>query len=493
VSATLAKPLLRASLAALIALAWAGSVAGCGPSSGAVQVVQTSFDLRQRLSRLSDVSFVAQAPRGAPVVHVDDGARYQRVLGAGIALTDSAAWLIGDQLPARARNKVLSDLFGPRGIQLRSVRVPIGATDFTKDGRPYSYDDLPPGRTDPTLSHFSIRHDLAYVIPTLRRIAALNPSARILASTWSPPGWMKANGELGNQGNRGSLVPAGYAWMARYIVRFVQEYARAGVLVDAVTAQNEPGQQTSYPGLNLPLPEQAKFISGYLGPALHAAGLDVKIYAHDFKWLFAPDVLTLISNRAVRAALGGVAWHCYNGNPQVMTMVHRIAPELDQVESECATGGAPGPPAELLIASFRNWATQAILWSVALDRSSGPVQPPNQGCPYCKPVVTVDEHSHTAVYQPDYYQLGQFGRFVSPGAQRIGSEHFVSYNSPTRYHKVPYSTPGLDDVAFVNPDGTKVLLAHNTSTQPYRFAVAWRGRSFTYTLPAGATATFRWR
>ena len=174
-------------------------------------------------------------------------------------------------------------------------------------------------------------------------------------------------------------------------------------------------------------------------------------------------------------------------------MLHRTAPELDQIESECATGGAPGPPAELLIASFRNWATQAILWSVALDRANGPVQPPNHGCPYCTPVVTVDEHSHTVTYRADYYQLGQFGRFVQPGARRIASEHFVVYNSPTRYHKVPYSTPGLDDVAFLNPDGSRVLLAHNTASGSFRFAVWSRGRSFSYSLPAGATATFVWK
>jgi glucosylceramidase len=488
-----ARALARSCAVAFLGTLGACSLAGCGSSTGGVEVAQTSLDLRQRVSRLPDLHFVAETPRGVPVIHVDDAARYQRVLGAGIALTDSAAWLIGDQLPAGLRDKVLSDLFGPSGIRLRAVRVPIGATDFTKDGRPYSYDDLPPGQTDPGLSHFSIRHDLVYVIPTLRRITALNPRVAILASTWSPPGWMKANGKLSNGGNLGTLLPSGFGWMARYIVKFIQEYARAGVLVDAVTPQNEPGQQTSYPGLNLPVSDQAKLISGYLKPALKAAGLDTRIYAHDFKWLFAPDVLALISDSAVRAALSGIAWHCYNGNPRVMTMVHRIAPELVQIESECATGGAPGPPAELLIASFRNWASQAILWSVALDRSNGPVQPPNQGCPICTPVVTIDEQSHRASYTADYYQLGQFGQFVVPGARRIGSEHFVTYNSPTRQHKAPYSTPGLDDVAFLNPDGSKVLLAHNTSIRSYRFAVAWRGRSFIYTLPGGATATFRWR
>ena len=85
---------------------------------------------------------------------------YQRVEGFGAAMTDSSAWLIerrsadGDQ-----RAQLMSDVFGPNGLHLSFLRVPIGASDFTVGGRPYSYDDLPPGRSDPELRHFSIAHD----------------------------------------------------------------------------------------------------------------------------------------------------------------------------------------------------------------------------------------------------------------------------------------------------------------------------------------------
>jgi glucosylceramidase len=48
-------------------------------------------------------------------------------------------------------------------------------------------------------------------------------------------------------------------------------------------------------------------------------------------------------------------------------------------------------------------------------------------------------------------------------------------------------------VAFLNPDGSHVLVAYNNSPQPIRFNVHWSPRTFAYALPGWATVTFRWR
>jgi hypothetical protein len=52
----------------------------------------------------------------------------------------------------------MSHLFGRGGIQLTFLRVPIGASDITKDATPYSYDDVPHGQSDQSLSRFSVAH-----------------------------------------------------------------------------------------------------------------------------------------------------------------------------------------------------------------------------------------------------------------------------------------------------------------------------------------------
>jgi hypothetical protein len=113
----------------------------------------------------------------------------------------------------------------------------MGAADFVA-GPHHTYDDVGPGQTDFRLKHFSIDHDRAEILPLLRQALRLNPSLKIMATPWSPPAWMKTNDSL--VGGHFKDDPRVYAACAQYFVRFVQEYRRAGVPIDAVTLQNEP-------------------------------------------------------------------------------------------------------------------------------------------------------------------------------------------------------------------------------------------------------------
>lgn len=464
------------------------------PLATTVQVVQTTADLSQHLTRLADLRFGTLARRDMPVIDVDDAVRYQRIVGVGASMTDTSAWLIHDELSPRDRATVMRNLFGADGIHLRMLRLPIGASDFTSTGRPYSYDDIPRGQADPRLSRFSVAHDDRYIVPTLRDALALDPGVEILATPWSPPAWMKTNHSLANPGDRGKLQPAAYGPLARYFVRFINAYSHRGIPVYAVTPQNEPAQETMrYPGLNLPIHDQVTFIDRYLAPALARARLPTKIYGLDSAWRRWRRAELLAHTVAAAGLVKGLAWHCYSGNPTVMRTLHDVARDLDQVVSECSTGIAPGSPAELLIASLRNEASAVLLWNIALDPGGGPLQRPNLGCPRCTGLITIDEGSHTVSYRSDYYQLGQLGKFVQPGARRISSNTFVTYNYANHLTGVDYTTGGFDDVAFRNPDGTKVLLAHNNGTRAIRFGVSWHGRAVTHTLPAGATVTLIWR
>ena len=71
---------------------------------------------------------------------------------------------------------------------------------------------------------------------------------------------------------------------------------------------------------------------------------------------------------------------------------------------------------------------------------------------------------------------------MQPGAVRIASTSFgtTGWNGQ------------IMDVAFRNPDGSTVLVAHNENDNPQSFAVSEGGQSFDYTLPGGALATFVW-
>ena len=159
--------------------------------------------------------------------------------GFGASITDSSA---SRALPARARPR------GTRrcgrcsirrtGIGVSFLRQPVGSSDFTAAAEHYTYDDVPAGQTDFALRHFSIAHDQAQILPLLRRAKQLNPALKVMATPWSPPAWMKTGDSL--VGGRLKDDPAVYDAYARYLVKFVQAYAAAGVPIDFLSVQNEP-------------------------------------------------------------------------------------------------------------------------------------------------------------------------------------------------------------------------------------------------------------
>jgi glucosylceramidase len=78
----------------------------------------------------------------------------------------------------------------------------------------------------------------------------------------------------------------------------------------------------------------------------------------------------------------------------------------------------------------------------------------------------------------EFFVLGHAARFVRPGARRIGS--------------TGAGHPAVRHVAFVNPDGTRVLIVLNTAEQDERLGVGDGERAFTLPVPAGALVTVTW-
>jgi glucosylceramidase len=341
------------------------------------------------------------------------------------------------------------------------------------------------------LSHFSVAHDRAYILPALRQILALDPHTEIFASPWSLPAWMKTNHSLNNLNYLGNIFRSDYRLVADYFVKFIRAYRRFGVPVAAVTLQNEPGNPTLYPGTELDAAQEGELLDHWVAPAFLSAGLHAAIYGGDLSWA-SPSVAfaRAVASGPASPLLAGIAWHCYYGDPLPMSALHQLVPRLDQIVNECSPGITPYPVPELVISAMRNWASVVALWNLALNQHHGPVQVPNHGCPGCFGAITINDTNGTFAATTAYSGLGQASEFVQRGAQRIGSNHFVTY----RYlgPGTTIAPPGLDDVAFLNPNGTHVLLAYNGAHTTSEFAVSWSGESFSYTLPARSTVTFMW-
>jgi glucosylceramidase len=468
--------------AALIA---AGGIAGLSSgaahaaSGPAVSVWETTADQSQLLAPQAGATFNAGNGSASQTITVNPAATYQSMTGFGASFTDSSAGLVAN---SPLRSQIMTKLFSPTsGIGLDFLRQPVGASDFSQSL--FSYDDLPSGQTDPTLAKFSIAHDNAYILPVLQQALSLNPNITIMATPWSPPGWMKSSGSMIG----GSLNSGDYQVFADYLTKFVQAYDAAGVPISLVTAQNEPEYSPSnYPGSTLTASQEASFIGNNLGPDLQKAGLSTKIIAYDHNWNDTSFPETVLGDSTAGPYTAGVAWHCYAGDPSAQTTVHNAYPNKDTYFTECSGTQSSNPAntfadsldwqtENLIIGATRNWAKTVATWNMALNPSGGP----SMNCTTCTGVVTVDNSADTATYNAEYYVLGQASKFVKPGAVRIDSNTFGSGN--------------LEDVAFRNPDGSNALIALNADTSnAHTFNVDENGQYFTYTLPARAVATFTW-
>jgi len=445
-----------------------------------VGVWLTTGDESNKLQQQPNANFSPGTGSNSLQIQVDEGTMYQQMDGFGAALTDSAAWLISDALSMDQRDELMSSLFSPSGIGISYVRLPMGASEFVTPTH-YTYDDMPLGQTDPDLAFFSIAHDQAYIIPILQQARSINPQLKVMGSPWSAPAWMKSPETL----NGGSLQPDDYQAYANYFVKFVQAYQAISIPIHAVTVQNEPHHtDNSYPTMWMESSEQANFVKEHLGPAFGSAGINTKILVWDHNWNESDYPLDVLNDEDAKAYVAGSAWHCYAGTPDAQAWVHEAHPDKDIYFTECTGdwGISKGFAEDLVwgfqnvaIGATRNWAKTILYWNLALDENHGPHI---GGCDNCRGVVTIHQNSGAVDYEVEYYIVGHLSKFVAPGAYRIASD--------THDGKI-------ETVAFWNPDGSKVLIALNSSTAPITFDVQWNGQYFSYdSFPAQSVATFKW-
>lgn len=412
--------------------------------------------------------------KDGPTIHVDPTQTYQTIDGFGYTLTGGSAMLI-HRMEAATRAKLLNELFSTegKGIGVSYLRLSIGASDL--DEQVFSYDDLPAGETDPTLAKFSLAPDQQHLIPILKEILAINPAIKILGSPWSPPPWMKSNGNS----KGGSLKLEYYDTYARYFVKYIQGMAKAGIRIDAVTIQNEPLHPGNNPSLLMLPAEQALFIKKSLGPAFKAAKLKTKIILYDHN-ADRPDYpITVLNDPEARKYVDGSAFHLYGGSISALSDVHKAYPDKNLYFTEQwigAPGNLKGDLAwhvrELIIGATRNWSRTVLQWNLAADPKQNPHTP--GGCDQCLGALTID--GSRIKRNPAYYNVAVASKFVRPGSVRIASDEVKN----------------LPNVAFKTPDGRKVLIVLNDSPSTQTFSIDSEGKQATATLSGGSVGTYIW-
>ncbi|KPE51111.1 glycoside hydrolase family 30 protein [Chryseobacterium indologenes] len=431
----------------------------------------TKGDQSVKLQRQTSVKFTQNSNNLQNIV-IDESQKFQYVDGFGYTLTGGSVEVINRLSPAK-RKALLNELFGDdeNSISVSYLRLSIGASDL--DGEVFSYDDLPEGQADPSLSKFSLAKD-KNLIAMLKEILAINPSIKIIAAPWSAPVWMKDNGKS----KGGSLKREFYGAYANYFVKYIQGMKKEGIHIDAITPQNEPLHPGNNPSLYMPSEQQRDFIKGFLGPAFKANGIKTGIVVYDHNCNKPEYALDILKDPEAYQYIDGSAFHLYEGDISALSTVHNAFPDKNLYFTEQWTGSKGTFNEDLnwhiknvIIGSMRNWSKTALEWNVANDPQYKPHT--DGGCTECKGAITVSD-SENFTRNVSYYIIAHASKFVPAGSQRIASTQ----------------TEHLSTAAFRTPEGKTVLIVQNGSSTDENFNIQYNGKTAAVKISGNSAATY---
>ncbi len=438
-----------------------------------VKIIQTAKDTDDRLTEKGIFNLEKSKSAGV-VLSINKEKSFQKVIGFGGAFTEAAAYTFYNMNPAK-REEIIKKYFDPQaGIGYSIGRVHIHSCDFALGN--YTYVE----EYDKELKTFDISHEDKWTIPMIREaIAARNGEIALLASPWSPPAWMKTNNDM-NHG--GQLLPQYREAWAKYFVKYIKAARQKGLNIWAVTVQNEPAAVQTWDSCIYSAEEEGAFVRDYLGPILQREGLgDIKIYIWDHnRDIMVERVTGALADPGAAKYIYGIANHWYVSEAfENLSKVHELYPDKHILFSEgCQEGGVhlgswlTGERyGRNMIGDFNNWQEGWLDWNLILDENGGPNHVGN----FCDAPIIADTKTQEIHYNSSYYYIGQFSKFVKPGALRVE----VSTDTAT----------SLQHVAFKNENGSVVLIVMNESENVQSFNAQYGEKYLWHVLPAHSIAT----
>jgi len=447
-----------------------------------VKVYVTAENTSNRLTQTETLHFTdkPQPVETEVAVFVDPSKTFQTMLGIGGALTDASAETFY-KLPADKQKELMTAYFDKdKGIGYTLARTNIQSCDFSSES--YSYVK----ENDASLKSFNISHDFKYRIPFIKEaMAAAGGELTLFASPWSPPGWMKTNGDVLHGGKLKAQFDQSWA---NFYVKFIRAYEKAGIPVWGLSVQNEPMATQTWESCLYTAEDERDFIKNFLGPTLTKAGLaGKKLIAWDHnRDLMYQRASTILEDPQAAKYVWGIGYHWYetwtgaNMNFGNERLVAAAFPNKKLIFTEgCAErfdfsrindwslGEKYGTS---MMNDFNAGTVGWTDWNILLDENGGPNHVGN----FCFAPVHADTKNGTLIYTNSYYYMGHFSKFIHPGAKRIVS-------APSRDF--------LQSTAYVNPDGKIAVVVMNKTDKDIEYYLWIKGKAAKTTSPAHSMAT----
>lgn len=372
---------------------------------------------------------------------------YQEMTGFGGAITDAVGHVYS-LMDDEQKKEMIHQYFGNDNMKYSIVRIPIDSCDFS-----VSHYEADSDENDENFDKFSFERVEQSILPVLD--AAQEECGRklpIMLSPWSPPSYMKTNGER----NHGGKLKTEYAkrW-AEYICRYIEEYRNCGYLVTMLTMQNEPKALQPWDSCVYTPQEQKVFLRDYLWPSLVEHKLDdIEIYLWDHNKERAYEWIKEIIDEDTKHMVAGVALHWYSGDHfENLRFIKEQYPWLKMLTSEAcieyskfavdATLNNAQKYAHDIIGNMNEGMNSFIDWNILLNEEGGPNHVGNN----CEAPFMFDREKKELHKMESSEYLWHFSHFIEVGAKRIGV---------SRYNK------DIEAIAFKKDDKVTFILFNAT-------------------------------
>jgi len=450
------------------------TVGGASPSSAGTPGMLTLPELVTSAANAywNTGSPVTRLTTGTADLSVDADTKYQRWDGFGGCFNEmgwDALSVVSAEIP-----RAIKLLFDAKdGANFAYGRLPLGASDYSMSW--YTLDET---AGDYAMDKFSIARDREKLIPFIKEALKTKPDLHLWASPWVVPSWMMD----GSKNMKSDAQTLGAH--ALYMARFVEEYAKEGLKIEAIQPQNEPG----YARVHWTQALLIDFMKTYLGPTLAQRNLTTEVWCGTMSK--DPDdtniaLATAKDDAAMKYVKGfGVQWNLQSAvatlaaKGSVMQTEHRCgnynfdSPYWDKTRYDSKKPQNDHLYGEESWQLIRDWIVSGVnsysAWNMVLDTTGMSLDNWPQNA-----LLVVDRSAKTLTATAAYYAFRHYSQYIASGATRIAV------------------AGSKDALAFKNPDGSIVAEIYNGASSSKKMTVAVGSALYQFEVPSHGWATLK--
>lgn len=400
-----------------------------------------------------------------------NGSKHQKIDGFGGCFNE-LSYIALEKVEKEKRDEVIKNLFDKEECNFNYCRIPIGASDYAESW--YSLNEV---EDDYEMKCFTIERDKKYLIPYINSALKYNDNINFFASPWSPPTWMKYP-KVYNYG-RIKWEEKNLKAYALYFKKFIEEYEKEGIKISQIHIQNEPIADQKFPSCVWSGESMRDFIRDYIGPLFESNKVNAEIWLGtlnspyddygDENWQFGQYnnfANIVLSDKEARRYVSGIGYQWGGKHALLQTKLSYPEMKIIQTENECGEGKNSWEYAEyvfnLMWTYLINGASAYVYWNMVLEEGGISTWGWKQNS-----LISITDKKEVR-YNPEYYLMKHFSKYVKKGATLIGLSGDYAGNS----------------LAFENEDGSIILQLLNPFSENKEITFVYNDTNYNFEVKA---------